>query len=62
MIKIIEPGTRRIIKCAECGYKFSFYGCDIKGFKPYAVDQLSVLEPYIECPQCGKEIILKSMI
>ena len=62
MIKIIEPGTRRIIKCAECGCTFSFDEGDIKGYKPYAVDQLSVREPYIECPQCGKEIILKSMI
>ena len=57
MIKIIEPGTRRIIKCAECECKFSFDEGDIKGHKLYTVDPLSVREPYIECPQCGKEII-----
>ena len=62
MIKIIEPGTRRIIKCAECGCKFYFDEGDIKGYKLYAGDPLAVREPYIECPQCGKEIILKSMI
>ena len=62
MIKIIEPGTRRIIKCAECGCKFSFDEEDIKGYKHYTVDPLAVREPYIECPQCGKEIVLKSMI
>ena len=62
MIKIIEPGTRRIIKCTECGCEFSFDEDDIKGYKLYVVDPLAVREPYIECPQCGKEIILKSMI
>ena len=60
MIKIIEPGTKRIIKCAECGCKFSFDEEDIKGYKLYTVDPLSVREPYIECPQCGKKIILKT--
>ena len=61
MIKIIEPGTRRIIKCAECECKFSFNEEDIKGYKLYAGDPIAVREPYIECPQCGKEIVLKSM-
>ena len=62
MIKIIEPGTRIGIKCTECGCKFSFNEGDIKGYKLYVVDPLAVREPYIECPQCGKEIVLKSMI
>ena len=62
MIKIIEPGTRRIIKCTECGCEFSFNEGDIKGYKLYVVDPLAVREPYIECPQCCKEIVLKSMI
>ena len=62
MIKIIEPGTRTITECAECGCKFSFNEEDIKGYKLYAGYPLAVREPYIECPQCGKEIVLKSMI
>ena len=53
MIKIIEPGTRRIIKCAECGCKFSYENEDIK-------DLLLAVISYIECPQCGKKIILKT--
>ena len=62
MIKIIEFGTRTITECAECGCKFSYEKEDIKGYKLYAGYPLAVREPYIKCPQCGKEIVLKSMI
>ena len=30
MIKIIEPGTRTITKCTECGCKFSYENEDIE--------------------------------
>ena len=30
MIKIIEPGTRTITKCSECGCKFSYENEDIE--------------------------------
>ena len=62
MIKIIEPGTRKIIKCTECGCKFSYENEDIEGHELYLVDLLLAGISYIECPQCGKEIVLKSMI
>ena len=52
MIKAIERGTKTVTKCAECGCKFSYENEDIK-------DLLLAVISYIECPQCGKEIILK---
>lgn len=58
MIKIIEPGTRRIIKCAECGCKFYYENEDIKVSGPHSMDQLKTRKSYIVCPQCGKEIVL----
>ena len=60
MIKIIEPGTRKIIKCAECGCKFSYENEDIEVSGLYSIDQLLARKPYIVCPQCGKKIILKT--
>ena len=30
MIKIIEPGTRTITECTECGCKFSYENEDIE--------------------------------
>ena len=60
MIKIIEPGTRKIIKCTECGCKFSYENDDIEGHELYLVDLLLAGISYIECPQCGKKIILKT--
>ena len=58
MIKIIEPGTRRIIKCAKCGCKFSYENEDIEGHELYLVDLLLAGISYIECPQCHKSITL----
>ena len=58
MIKIIEPGTRRIIKCAECGCKFSYENEDIKVRGPHSMDQLQTRKYYIVCPQCHKSITL----
>ena len=58
MIKIIEPGTRTITKCAECGCKFSYENEDIKVSGPNSMDKLQTRKSYIVCPQCGKEIVL----
>ena len=60
MIKIIEPGTRTIIKCAECGCKFSYENEDIEVRGLYSWDALQTRESYIVCPQCGKGIVLKT--
>ena len=60
MIKIIEPGTRKIIKCTEGGCKLSEENEDIEGHELYLVDVLVAGISYIECPQCGKKIILKT--
>ena len=60
MIKIIEPGTRRITSCEYCGCKFSYEREDIKVSGLYSMDQLRTRKSYIECPQCGKEIVLKT--
>ena len=56
MIKIIEPGTRTVTKCAECGCKFSYENEDIEVSGPHSMDKLQTRKSYIVCPQCGKEI------
>ena len=53
MIKIIEPGTRRIAKCSVCGCVFSYEEEDIHMI-PH-VRCLSVTL-YIHCPQCNKAV------
>ena len=58
MIKIIEPGTRTITKCTECGCKFSYENEDIEVSGPHSMDQLKTRKSYIECPQCHKSITL----
>ena len=58
MIKIIEPGTRTITECAECGCKFSYENNDIKVSEPHSTDQLQTRKSYIVCPQCHKNITL----
>ena len=58
MINIIEPGTRRITECAECGCKFSYEKEDIKVSGLYSMNQLQTRKSYIECPQCHKSITL----
>ena len=45
MIKIIEPGTRTITKCTECGCKFSYENEDI-------------VKTWVVCPQCHKSIAI----
>lgn len=71
MIKIIEPGTRTITKCTECGCKFSYEEEDIKnGSRDWQkrmedikqtgnyIVPLPERKRCIECPQCHKEIVL----
>ena len=58
MIKIIEPGTITVTKCAECGCKFSYENEDIEVSGPHSIDQLQTRKSYIVCPQCHKSITL----
>lgn len=58
MIKIIEPGTRTVTSCEYCGCRFSYENEDIKVSGLCSIEQLQTRKSYIECPQCGKEIVL----
>lgn len=58
MIKIIEPGTRTVTSCEYCGCRFSYENEDIKVSGLGSIEQLQTRKSYIECPQCGKEIVL----
>ena len=60
MIKIIEPGT--ITKCTECGCKFSYENEDIEKDGLWANNLVLIGKIWVVCPQCGKEIVLKSII
>ena len=62
MIKIIEPGTRTITKCAECGCKFSYENEDIEKDGLWANNLVFIGKIFVVCPQCGKEIVLKEMV
>ena len=58
MIKIIEPGTRTITKCAECGCKCSYENDDIEKDGLFANNSVLLGKTWVACPQCGKEIVL----
>ena len=58
MIKIIEPGTRTITKCTECGCKFSYENEDIEKDGLFANNAVVLGKTLVVCPQCGKEIVL----
>ena len=62
MIKIIEPGTRTITECSECGCKFSYENEDIEKDGLWANNLVFIGKIFVVCPQCGKEIVLKEMI
>lgn len=62
MIKIIEPGTRTVTKCTECGCKFSYENEDIEKDGLWANNLVFIGKIFVVCPQCGKEIVLKEMI
>ena len=60
MIKIIEPGTRTVTECEECGCKSSYENDDIEVSWLYSMDELQTTrKSYIVCPQCGKGIVLR---
>ena len=61
MIKIIEPGTRTITKCTECGCKFSYENEDIEKDGLLANNLVYIGKIFVVCPQCGKEIVLEAM-
>ena len=61
MIKIIEPGTRTITKCTECGCKFSYENEDIEKDGILLNSSVFLGKTWVVCPQCGKEIVLKEM-
>lgn len=58
MIKIIERGTIKRERCEKCGCLFSYEKEDIKhnSFRTYTDSYYD----YIICPQCKKEIRLRS--
>ena len=58
MIKIIEPGTRTITGCAECGCKFSYENDDIETDGLLVNNSVFLGKTWVVCPQCGKEIVL----
>ena len=60
MIKIIEPGTRRITECAECGCKFSYENEDIENDGLLTNNLVFLGKTWVVCPQCGTEIVLKT--
>ena len=60
MIKIIEPGTRKIIKCTECGCKFSYENDDIENDGLLDNNLVFLGKTWVVCPQCGKEIVLST--
>ena len=60
MIKIIEPGTRTITECTECGCKFSYENEDIEKDGMLANNLVFIGKAWIVCPQCGKKIILNT--
>ena len=53
MIKIIEPGTRKIAKCSVCGCEFSYEEEDINMFPNARRNSVTL---YIHCPQCSKAV------
>ena len=53
MIKIIEPGTRKIAKCSACGCVFSYEEEDIHMIPNARRNSVTL---YIHCPQCNKAV------
>ena len=51
MIKIIEPGTRKIAKCPNCGCEFSYEKEDVLR-DPFRIDN------NVNCPQCNKAVTI----
>lgn len=55
MIKIIEPGTKKIVYCDECGCKFSYEKEDVQN----TANNFGGYKKFVLCPQCHKEKILE---
>lgn len=58
MIKIIEPGTKKIAVCDDCGCKFSFEKEDVQ-FRGHDPLRPNWYQHFVLCPQCHKEKILE---
>ena len=62
MIKIIKEGTRKIAKCPNCGCEFSYEEEDTEKDGTLLNNSVFLGKTWVVCPQCGKEIVLKSII
>ena len=51
MIKIITPGTRKIVNCNMCGCVFSYEKEDEQ-------TDARRYETYVTCPQCKDRVVL----
>lgn len=69
MSKIIEFGSRTIYDCENCGCRFSYEKEDIQsrphktpdGCAPSITKLPKLLEYYVLCPQCGKDLTVISI-
>lgn len=57
MIRIIEPGTKQIAICNDCGCKFSFEKEDILEKEL----QYQSYQEYVICPQCHKQYTVRTI-
>lgn len=60
MIKIIEPGTKKIAICNDCGCKFSYEKEDVQT-TPFDPLGLVEQEEFVICPQCHKRYTVRTM-
>lgn len=58
MIRIIEPGTKQIAVCEDCGCKFSFEKEDVQ-FRGNDPLRPNWHKHFVLCPQCHKEKVLE---
>ena len=60
MIKIIEPGTKKITYCEDCGCKFSYEKEDVQEVSSSSISKSVVAHKiFVMCPQCHKQKILE---
>lgn len=59
MIKIIEPGTKQIAICNDCGCKFSYEKEDILHFVSQGVLTITAKD-YVICPQCHSQYTVRT--
>ena len=58
MIRIIEPGTRRVTSCGYCGCKLSYENEDIENDGLLTNNLVFLGKTWVVCPQCHKNITL----